>query len=417
MRNVDSKLTEIYYSTDHCVRCGRCTTVCPTYNVTKKETMLARGRIRLIREYVEGNIELSVRLKLYNDLCLGCKACVDVCPSRIRVYDLVSLMKREILKKDGIPLMEGMFLKRVLNSPQSFRMVLNYLNLARKSGFAGLLPDGIKEKQRLLPNIPPKSFEELYSPSQGSPKRKKFRVGYFVGCLTSSLFPELALDVVKVLEQHDCEVIVPAGTACCGHPHRAGGEVEESAKLARRNIEVFLGKGVDYIVTDCGTCGHGLREYAQLFDGNFAEKAGDFSKRVYDVSQFLVDIAGLRVGNKKLLAGVTVTYHESCHLIRNQNISAQPREILKSIPGLEFREMPEAGWCCGAAGSFSVKHQDIARKILQRKVENIRSTGPGYVAAGCPACLMQLDFGSREFSVPYRVKHPVQLLAETFRES
>lgn len=378
--------------------------------------MLARGRIRLIREYVEGNLGLTGRLKLYNDLCLGCKACLEVCPARIQVAELISLMKEEIVKKDGISLTDTALLKGLLNSPQSFRWIMNMMHLYRKMGLVSLLPPVLKDKTKLLPEIPGKSFWDRYRQGEHSPKGRKLKVGYFVGCLTNALFPDLAFDVIKVLEQHDCDVIVPKGTACCGLPHKSYGDVEGSHKMAAKNIELFMHAQVDYIVTDCGTCGHALKEYGEypFADSSFRETAKKFSARVYDINEFLVDVVGLRVGKRAVRE--QVTYHDSCHLKRSQNVVSQPRKILQSIPGLEFSEMPEADWCCGAAGSFSMKHQDVSRKIIARKVKNISATGAAYVSAGCPACLMQLDYGKREFAGDYRVIHPVQLLARTYEE-
>jgi len=167
-------------------------------------------------------------------------------------------------------------------------------------------------------------------------------------------------------------------------------------------------------VTDCASCCHALKNYAKYtaLSEDLSEQAKEFAGKVYDINQFLVDEAGLRVGTKAL-PQAAVTYHDSCHLNRNLNVTSQPREILKAIPGLEFKEMPEADWCCGAAGSFSIKYQDVSQKILERKTENIASTEAAYASAGCPACMMQLDYGSRHFAKSYQVKHPIQFLAET----
>ena len=414
MRNIATEFEALYYKTDHCVRCGRCTIVCPTYNATKKETMLARGRIRLIREYVEENLSLSSRLKLYNDLCLGCNACLEVCPARIQVGELVGLMKEEIVKHDGLAFTDSVLLKRGLNKPQSFRMLLTLFNTNKRLGLMKLLPKELKDKAELLPDIPRQSFRAQYVDGGYAPKEKKYRVGYFVGCMTNGIYPQVADAVVKVLAYHDCEVIIPQGTVCCGLPHHAYGDKAASAKLARTNIELFQQADVDYIVTDCASCCHALKNYAKYtaLSKDLSEQAKEFAGKVYDINQFLVDEAGLRVGTKAL-PQAAVTYHDSCHLNRNLNVTSQPREILKAIPGLEFKEMPEADWCCGAAGSFSIKHQDVSQKILERKTENIASTGAAYASAGCPACMMQLDYGSRHFAKSYQVKHPIQFLAET----
>lgn len=412
MLDIKEELKKFYYQTDNCVRCGRCSTVCPTFAVSNKETMLARGRIRLAREYVEKKLEPSRRFKLYNDLCLGCNACVEVCPPRIGVANLLGLIKADIVAEEGQNLLESIMLKKVLNSPQSFRKVIALLGIYAKTGMNNLLPESISSKGRMLPQIPVKSFFEQYRPGNGNNNKKKYRIGYFVGCLTNALFPDVALDAIRVLEHHGCDVFISPEINCCGLPQRAAGDIEESNRLAQKNIEIFLKEKVDFIVTDCGTCGNALKQYSEYFSDNTAVDAKSFSSKVRDINELLVDITGVQAG-KSIQKGITVTYHESCHLNRGQKVSRQPRELLKAIPGIRYLEMPEANWCCGAAGSFSIKHQDVASKILERKVNNIKSTGAQYVTAGCPACLMYLDFGRREYGINYTVKHPVQLLAQT----
>ncbi|MBF7082774.1 (Fe-S)-binding protein [Desulfallas sp. Bu1-1] len=413
MEEIQKKLKELYYQSDNCIRCGRCTTVCPTFAVTGKESMVARGRVRLAREYVEGNLELSNRLKLYFDLCLGCNACLDICPPRIKTAELLNLIKTEIIQKNGSPFLDSMLLNMIISRPENFRRAMVLLDISRKLGINKLFPATLKDKEKILPVVPQKSFKELYRHQSQRRTGKKHRVGYFTGCLTNTFYPEIAFDTIKVLEYHNCEVIIPMDTVCCGLPHRTMGYWHDSQRLARKNIELFLKSQVDYIVTDCGTCGYALKNYTEHFtEPGDIKYARFFSERVFDINEFLVNVTGLKVGNK-LLNGCTATYHESCHLNRGQKISLQPREILKAIPGLKYIELPEANWCCGAAGSFSFKHQDIARKILEKKISNIGLTEAQYVTAGCPACLIQLDFGRRIFALEFQVKHPVQLLAES----
>lgn len=419
MRTVDERLQELYLRTDRCVRCGRCSAVCPTYKVTLKESMLARGRIKLVREYVEANLQLSKRFKLYNNLCLGCGACLDACPARIETPELIRLMKIEMIKQYGMPVIDSLLLKRVLASPQSFRNIIKLFSINRKLGITKLLPGMIKATEQIIPEIPKKSFRDLYFTHRKREMKNlpgKYKVGYFVGCLTNALFPSLVFDIIKVLENHDCEVIIPEEYDCCGLPHQSYGDIARSRKIATINIEAFLQKQVDYIVTDCGTCSHALKDYKN-YDWIHDEeklKAKAFSSRVFDINEFLVDIVGLKVGPKPIKE-CSVTYHDSCHLNRSQKIFSQPRKILMSIPGVLYKEMPEANWCCGAAGSYSFQHHDISQKILQRKMDNVKSTGAQYVTAGCPACLMQLDYGKRAFSLnSVEVLHPVQILARTF---
>jgi len=411
---MNPELEKIYYQTDTCVRCGRCTAVCPTYKATRKETMSARGRIFLARKYLEGSLPLSKTFALYNDLCLGCQACLEVCPPKIETDKLISLIKQDIIDKQGIPLDSKIMLK-ICSHPQAFHWIVRLLDFNKKAGIVHLLPHEFQNRANMFPAAPSKTFLEIIRAEPVKTGGGKLKVGYYPGCLTNALYPELGLAVIKVLQQHGCDVVVPNETVCCGLPHKAGGEHGEHRRLARKNIEFFFGQDVDYIVTNCGTCTRAFKEYIDIFehDAQMAAKAKQFVEKSRDIMEFLTDIAGLTVGSKSM-GGIRVTYHESCHLNRGLRVSKQPRKILESLPGATFVEMPRANWCCGGAGSFSFKHPDTARKILRQKMGDLQSTEAQVITAGCQGCMMQLSYGTREFGVKCIVKHPIELLALTY---
>ena len=109
---------------------------------------------------------------------------------------------------------------------------------------------------------------------------------------------------------------------------------------------------------------------------------------------------------------IIVTYHDPCHASRGQNLVAQPRQILESLPGVEYREMPEADWCCGGAGSYALSHFETAMKVLDRKMDNVEKTGANVLATSCPACIIQLAYGVRRRNLPVRVCHLSELIRE-----
>ncbi len=411
---VTPELEKLYHDTDNCVRCGRCTAVCPTYKATRKEMMSARGRVHLARKYLEGSLGVSKTFKLYNDLCLGCGACLEVCPPKIKTDELVGLIKQDIFGKQGHSLDEMMMLKSC-SYPQSFRWIVKMIDLNKQLGLVHLLPPELKAKANMFPPAPDKTLRDLVKGVELTRGGGRTKVGYYPGCLTQSLYPDVGMAVVEVLINHGYDVVIPPETVCCGLPHKEGGEHSEHRRLAGKNIEFFASQGVDYIVTNCGTCTHALKEYGHLFthDPAMADKAGEFAAKTRDIMDFLTEVAGLKAGPRSL-GGIKVTYHDSCHLSRRLGVVKQPRKLLAALPGLTFEEMPKANWCCGAAGSYSFKHPATARQILEQKMANVAATGAQVVTAGCPSCLMQLDYGKREFGVDCLVKHPVQLLADTF---
>jgi len=225
--------------------------------------------------------------------------------------------------------------------------------------------------------------------------------------MTNLVGAEIGTRIVEVLEKHDCQVTIVTDVRCCGAPHRTYGDLETAKRLATYNIKAINAEGVDAIIVDCATCGSTLKGYVDLVEG-----AKSFAKKVYDISEFLTEITGIKPGNKKVPN--VVTYHDSCHMGRGQGLGEPPRAILRAIPGLIFIEMNEADRCCGGAGSFGINHYDLSMQILNRKIENIKDTGAQIVATGCPACKMQLQHGIERNGLQIRIKHPIELLAETY---
>jgi glycolate oxidase iron-sulfur subunit len=378
--------------------------------------MVARGRVWLARQFVEGRLGPSSTLKLYNDMCLGCQACRAACPSGIKVDELVSEVKHSIQGRLGLTLGERMMLK-ACSHPQSFRYLVGALDLSRRMGTTRLLPKNLRQKIRMLPQPPPRSFMDWIRLRETQDIGGAPRIGYFPGCLINSIFPGIGMAVLKILRLQGAGVVVPPEILCCGQPHRAAGELAETRRLAVSTMNFFLDREVDFIVTSCGSCGSSLREYAADFrdDPVWRGPAERFAEKCRDIMEYLVDVAGLRVG-PRALPEMRVSYHDSCHLRRRLEIIAQPRKLLASLPGAGYAEMPRADWCCGAAGSYGFKHPEVAGKILEQKTADARSVRPNVVTAGCPSCLMALKYGSSVFDGNYDVCHPVELLAATFIE-
>jgi glycolate oxidase iron-sulfur subunit len=330
------------------------------------------------------------------------------------VDELVAEVKQAIQGKLGLPFQDRMVLK-ACSYPQSFRYLLVTLDLSRRMGTTRFLPKELRQKIHMFPRPPAFTFTDWLKLQNARQKAGGPKIGYFPGCLINSIFPGIAMAVLKVLELQGVRVVTPPAALCCGHPHRAAGEFAESRRLALEAMNFFLDQEVDFIVTSCGSCGYALREYAADFreDPVWREPAGRFAGKCRDIMEYLVDVAGLSVG-PQALPGIRLSYHDSCHLNRRLGIAAQPRKLLAALPGAQYSEMPRADWCCGAAGAYGFKHQDIARKILELKTADARSAHPDVVTAGCPSCLMALGYGSRTFGGNFDVCHPVELLAATF---
>jgi L-lactate dehydrogenase complex protein LldE len=231
-----------------------------------------------------------------------------------------------------------------------------------------------------------------------------------VTCLVDLCYPEVGVATVRLLRRHGVRVGVPQGQTCCGLPLFNSGYRHEAARVARRTIPLFA--GAEHVVVPSGSCAWMVKaEYPHLFpdDPAMAEAARDLAARTWELSQFLVSIAGA-VGPGGT-GGPRVTYHDSCHLLRGLGEAAAPRALLRGA-GVDLVELSGADECCGFGGSFSVRLPDVSGAILRRKLQNIRATGAGRVAVCDAGCLMQIAGGLRRARDPLTVVHLAELLLE-----
>ncbi len=213
--------------------------------------------------------------------------------------------------------------------------------------------------------------------------------------------------------QNGYEIFLPEKDYCCGSVHGHNGNLDTARKLARNLIDIYEEGQVDYVVMNSAGCGAYMKEYGYLLadDQLYHERAKMFAKKVKDISEIFSE-QGWQAP-KGALSG-KVTYHEPCHLVHSQKITLQPRELIASIPGITFVELPEATWCCGSAGIYNITRYEDALQILERKMNNIRNCGAEYVVTGNPGCMIQLMYGAKKYNVPVQILHPVTLLNQAY---
>jgi glycolate oxidase iron-sulfur subunit len=209
------------------------------------------------------------------------------------------------------------------------------------------------------------------------------------GCVQREFFPGVNAATARVLAAEGCEVIAPAGQGCCGALSTHTGREEEGQRFARALIDTFAEAGVDYVVVNSAGCGSSMKEYVHLLsdDPEYAELAREFSTRVRDFAEIIAELGP--VAPRHPIEAVAA-YHDACHLAHAQGIRDQPRQLLRAIPGLEVREIPEADICCGSAGVYNILNPEPARELGDRKAANIVSTGAEVLITANPGCLMQV---------------------------
>jgi glycolate oxidase iron-sulfur subunit len=401
-----------------CSKCGACTAVCPLYQQTTYEGMAARGKLALLEAAVDnhlGGLGPSKGLRARLDDCLLCGACAANCPSLVPTTALFLEGRAALTRTLGLPLaVRGML--AALASPGLLAAGMPWVGLLRQAGTfrlieagpAGLVPEPMRAALRAAPPVAIRPFRSrpIPAPPAGQPLRGT--VAYFAGCIMNWGYPDVAEATCRALAAIGYRVEVPP-VGCCGMPHLAYGDEDTARRLARRNLEAL--KGYEAVVTDCASCGAALKSYGDLLGGaaTLEEHARALAARVSDISQFLAQrgLPSLHGG-----APLRVTYHEPCHLGREQGVKAEPRQLLQALPGIEYVEMKGADVCCGGAGSFCITHPALSRQVGEAKVASILATGADVVASGCPACISQLRAMVRMQGAPVTIVHPIELLSQ-----
>jgi len=298
---------------------------------------------------------------------------------------------------------------------------------ARRLGLVGLLNPKLERALELRAGTPgPLLHNRLRQKRQhgkdGPSAGQGLRIGYWMSCGYNYVLPEVGEATVRVLGRLGM-MVEPLENCCCGLAAYSYGDLDAARQLARDNLRrVGDLERFDYIVSECGSCSGHLKEYGELLqdDPEWRDAAERLQRKVRSFSELVAASPEFyrrltACGDEGLAAGAergstVVTYHEPCHLgPRYQGVTAQPREILGSLPGVTFREAAEAASCCGSAGSYSVTHPEISAAIIDRKMGFVADTGASVVATECPTCMMQLALGVARSGADIEVLNMSQL--------
>jgi len=426
---------------DTCVHCGFCLPTCPTYLLWGEEMDSPRGRIYLMKAGVDGRAELSSSFVQHFDRCLGCVACVTACPSGVQYGPLIEKTRAQIERRYTRSLPDRLFrsgLMALVPYPQRMRIAMFPLVLLggivraigrrlmvpgkrvsdeRSGGARQTLPSAdatfLQRVAAALALSPPVSLFSMFrqipehTPAVGE---SRLKVAVLTGCVQRLSFGDVNRATVNVLAAEGCTVAAPATQGCCGAlPLHAGG-IEQARRLARHNIEVFEAAGVERIVVNAAGCGSAMKEYKDLLaaDPEWAARAHEFSAKVRDVSELLIELGDPVAPRNPIHA--RVAYHDACHLAHGQGIRSQPRALLQTIPGLELVTPAESEICCGSAGIYNLVQPEPAAQLGARKAKNIAALSPDLIATANPGCTLQISAAARVLGYKWPVFHPIQLV-------
>ncbi len=405
-----------------CVHCGMCLSSCPTYRITGLEVSSPRGRLWLMSGVSEGRISIddpTFQEQMYQ--CLNCRACEAVCPSGVQYGVLLEASRYQIEKltprSRPSRAVRRVMLDWAFQDVDRIAMLVRGAKLYKASGAQTVL-----RKSGLLKRIGAADADSMTPDIHGAfmkpgkegwrAQQAKRRAMLFSGCIMGTVFADTNRAAGRVLARNGVDVSVPAAQGCCGALMVHSGMFEEARQLARRNIDAFESSGGDAIVITAAGCGSTLKEYGHLLrdDPEYAERAHDFAERVVDVTQILAEQPLQPMGRLDR----TVTYQDACHLAHAQRITAEPRALLKAIPGLKLVEMKESSLCCGSAGIYNLLRPAMAKQLGDRKALNTIATNAVEVITANPGCAMQLKASLERNGSTVKVTHIVDLLDEAY---
>lgn len=391
-----------------CVHCGFCTATCPTYVLLGDELDSPRGRIYLIKDMLENDRPADAKTVLHVDRCLSCLSCMTTCPSGVHYMHLVDHARvwiEETFRRPPFERAVRTLFSLLLPYPARFKWALRLGRLARP--FRRLLPDPAPTMLGMIPSAPiPKGFVRAGSVYPATGKRK-LRVALLPGCVQQALDPRINDATVRLLTKLGAEVVVASNAGCCGALVHHMGREDAAQAAARRNIEAWrrldAEAPLDAIVVNASGCGTMLKDYGHLLRTEASsDDAAWVADRAADVTEVvdrltLPDVSGPHEGLK-------VAYHSACSLQHGQQIKHLPVTLL-SRAGFEIKPVAEGHLCCGSAGTYNLFQPEIAARLRDRKVANLKQTGAAVVAAGNIGCMVQIAGHS---DLP--VVHTVELL-------
>ncbi len=415
-------ITEKYDEIAQCNRCGFCQVACPIFRSTGHESGVARGRLALLRAVIEDRLDWSKDIEEPLFDCLLCGACTANCFPAIPTSDLVIKARSEYLEKVGRKSIHRLLFDQLLPYPRRLHLAARTValgkntgmsNLARALGLLRIFGRDFANAEEIIERLPAKPFREKNKPAAYEGDGESMRVGYFVGCGVDIISQDAGMATLTLLKKLVKTVYV-LDNCCCGLPAWSYGDIEAARRLAEKNLRTLASQELDMIVTDCSSCSSFLKKYPDIFTENDErhQVAKTISNQVQDMVQWLFSSELPTLSPDKI---TTVTYHDPCHAARGQGLAKEPREVLKNLPGVEYLELPEADWCCGGAGSYALSHYDLSRKVLDRKINNVRQTGADLLVTSCPACIIQLSYGVRKHGLKTRVCHISEIIRSGFK--
>ena len=395
LKNKDNKSSEKILR--KCVHCGFCNATCPTYQLLGDELDGPRGRIYLIKDMLENNKPANEKIVKHIDRCLSCYSCMTTCPSGVNYMHLIDHGRKHIEKtykrSFGDRFIRN-FLSIVLPNSTLFRFISLFTLFIKP--FKYILPRRIREMIDLMPTSFPKKNLPKMNVYKSKKKKPVARVALLTGCVQKVISPQINESTIRLLNRHNIEVIVPKNVNCCGSIDHHLGKSDLALKTFKKNISIwydeYLNNGLDAIISNTSGCGTTLKDYGFIFrsDNEYKKKAKKISELTKDITEYLDENVKLNfIDSQDKEKKYKIAYHSACSMQHGQKIHKEPINLIKKT-GNEVLEISDGHLCCGSAGTYNLLQNDIAKKLLKNKVENIEKIKPQFISTGNIGCITQI---------------------------
>lgn len=387
-----------------CVECLTCISICPVVQ-NAKDRFLGPMFMNHIARLVFDPRDDADRVKeaffegLYS--CTTCRKCVELCPREINNVDDVIEKLRKLAVNEGVGPLPA--------HTEIAKLLMTTGKTVTKTTQPFL--ESLKEEEIKIEKSKNENGEESLRENKRKKEDSNEKIGLFVGCIADYRLQNVAESVLKVCKENGIELIIPKSQVCCGSVLMRTGQTKLINDLVKKNVEAFSKFNVKKILTACAGCSLTLKnDYPKLIKEIYGT---EMPFKIYDLSEFLINEIGLDKTKLKEI-NMKVTYHDPCHLRRGQNIFKEPREILKSIPGIKLVEMEKADSCCGAGGGVRSGNREISEIVRKSKAEFVKKTDAEVLVTECPFCLLQLTDMVKEEGLNIKVMYLMELLAKAY---
>jgi glycolate oxidase iron-sulfur subunit len=409
-------LQDIYQQASECNKCSLCQAVCPTYVVNPVEWETARGRVALVRDAIEGRLELSDIEDGPLSTCLTCNNCMTACAPAVPTGEIVARARQELNEQRGHPWGKTLALRGVLARPGALRSLHRLARFTQATGIdAFLRRSGLTRwlgtAGALMEQVGPLDKRTAYQRARSVPGPEgpvRGRLGFLVCCYQNLADPAATESTMRVLTANGFVLVVPE-LACSGLPAKNLGDRQAMIDMGVHNVERLRELDVDGFIGDVASCTSQFRHYDVMLgdDRLVGADARRIALRVWHASALLAD-RGMTAPLGPLRW--TVTYDEPCQLPLDRRHRDAARTLLGAVPGLKLVEMEESAMCCGGAGLYFHEQPERSEAILRRKFEHIVATGADVVVTENISCLTQLRAGAQRHAPQVRVMHVFEVL-------